>query len=121
MQRTAVAQLVLTLTDSTAFVTLAFAVYALPALVVGSFGSALADRLNRKHLMLGVQAFSAASTLLLALLVMSGLENLCPVGPVALGLMVDSIGVSSAIGIWAVVVLGSTALITTAAPRLWAA
>ncbi len=76
MQRTAVAWLVLTLTDSAVFVTLVFAVYALPALVVGPFGGALADRLNRKHLMLGVQAFSAASTLLLALLVMSGLENL---------------------------------------------
>ena len=76
MQRTAVAWLVLTLTDSAVFVTLAFAVFALPALVVGPFGGALADRLNRKHLMAGVQVFSAAATLLLALLVMAGLENL---------------------------------------------
>ena len=44
-----------------------------------------------------------------------------PVGPVALGLMVDSIGVSSAIGIGAVVVLSGTALITAAAPKLRAA
>jgi MFS family permease len=76
MQRIAVAWLILTLTDSAIFVTLAFAVYALPALVVGPFGGALADRLNRKYLMLWVQVFSAAITLLLALMVMSGLENL---------------------------------------------
>ena len=75
MQRIAVAWLILTLTDSAIFVTMAFAVYALPALVVGPFGGALADRLNRKHLMLWVQVFSAAATLVLALLVMSGLQN----------------------------------------------
>jgi len=76
MQRIAVAWLILTLTDSAIFVTMAFAVYALPALVVGPFGGALADRLNRKYLMLWVQVFSAATTLLMALMVMSGLENL---------------------------------------------
>lgn len=76
MQRTAVAWLVLTLSDSAILVTLAFAVFTAPALVVGPFGGALADRLNRKHLMIGVQLAAAATTLLLALLVIGGLQSL---------------------------------------------
>ena len=75
MQRTAMAWLVLTITDSAVAVTFAFAIFALPALVVGPFGGALADRLNRKYLMLGVQVSSAAITLLLAALVIGGLQN----------------------------------------------
>jgi len=41
-----------------------------------------------------------------------------PVGPVALGLMIDSIGARVAIGTGAVVVLGATILIAASAKRL---
>ena len=71
MQRLVVAWLVLKLTDSPAFLGVAFAARALPYLLLGAFGGTVADRLNRKRLLLTVQTLGAALSLLTGTLVLT--------------------------------------------------
>ncbi len=76
MQRLVVGWLMLKLTDSPVFVGVAFAARALPHLLLGAFAGTISDRMNRKHLVIGVQVWSAALSMAMAMLVL--LQDVTP-------------------------------------------
>ena len=71
LQMVSVSWLVLRLTDSPIFVALVFGSYFLPSLFVGPFSGTLADRVNRKRLLVSVYGISFLASLLLAILVIT--------------------------------------------------
>lgn len=71
MQRLVVGWLILKLTDSAVFLAMAFAARALPNLLLGAFGGTVADRLDRKRLVMGVQFSSAGLSLAMGTLVLT--------------------------------------------------
>jgi MFS family permease len=72
MQGVALGWLVLERTNSAFLVTVAGAFNFLPMLVLGLFSGVVADRLNRRMLLIGAQIASAVATVLLAVLVAAG-------------------------------------------------
>ena len=68
LQMISVSWLVLKLTDSPIFVALVFGAYFLPSLFVGPFSGILADRVNRKRLLVSVYGISFLASFLLAML-----------------------------------------------------
>ena len=75
LQMISVSWLVLRLTDSPVFVTMAFGAYFLPSLFLGPFSGTLADRVNRKKLLVAVNSLSFLASLLLAFLVITDAVN----------------------------------------------
>jgi MFS family permease len=75
MQRIAQGWLVLTLTGSAAAVGLAAALQFLPMLLFGLYGGVLADRLDKRRLLVGTQAALGVTGLALAALTLSGVVN----------------------------------------------
>ena len=71
LQRVSVSWLVLRLTDSPILVALAFGMYFLPSAFLGPFSGTLADRVNRKMLLVSVHSVSLIASLLLATLVIT--------------------------------------------------
>ena len=69
LQRVSVSWLVLRLTDSPIFVALAFGMYFVPSFFLGPFTGTIADRANRKTLLVAVHTVSFVASLVLATLV----------------------------------------------------
>src|SRR6202012_1990323 len=72
MQRTAQSWLVLTLTHSSRDLGLAVALQALPVLLLGPYGGVVADRVDKRRLMIALQTAMGAQALVLGLLVLLG-------------------------------------------------
>ena len=71
LQMVSVSWLVLRLTDSPVFVALAFGMYFLPGFFLGPFSGTLADRVNRKRLLVSVYGLNFLASFLLAVLVIT--------------------------------------------------
>ena len=71
LQRVSVSWLVLKSTDSPILVALAFGMYFLPSFFLGPFSGTMADRVNRKKLLVLVHSVSLIASLLLATLVIA--------------------------------------------------
>ncbi|MBM3944207.1 MAG: MFS transporter [SAR202 cluster bacterium] len=69
MQRVAISWLVLELTDSPFMVALSFSLPQIPYVLIGPFVGAVADRVNRKYMLIGAQVVMCAGTGGLAALV----------------------------------------------------
>ncbi|MBM3947961.1 MAG: MFS transporter [SAR202 cluster bacterium] len=74
MQRIAISWLVLELTDSPLLVALAYSLPQAPYVILGPFAGALADRVNRKLMLVGAQAVTCAGTAVLAVMVATGTD-----------------------------------------------
>jgi MFS family permease len=72
MQMTAQSWLVLTLTHSSADLGLTVALQALPVLLLGPYGGVIADRVDKRRLMIVLQIVMGIQALILGLLVVSG-------------------------------------------------
>ncbi|HEY1699440.1 MAG TPA: MFS transporter [Trebonia sp.] len=72
MQMTAQSWLVLTLTHSSTLLGLTVALQTLPVLLLGPYGGVIADRSDKRRLMIGLQIAMGVQALLLGLLVVSG-------------------------------------------------
>ena len=81
MQTTAQAWLVLTLTHSATALGLVIAVQTLPVLLLGPYGGVIADRVDKRRLMIVLQSFMGLQAAVLAAL----LINVHPGRPVAEG------------------------------------
>jgi MFS family permease len=86
MQRVAQDWLVLELTDSALAVGIATSLQFLPILLFGVWGGVLADRYDRRRLILGTQAVSAALATALAVCTLAGATTIELVYALALGL-----------------------------------
>jgi MFS family permease len=86
MQRVAQDWLVLELTDSALAVGIATSLQFLPILLFGVWGGVLADRYDRRHLILGTQAVSAALATALAVCTLADVTTIELVYALALGL-----------------------------------
>ncbi len=75
MQRIAVSWLVLTTTGSAFLVALSFGLYFLPNLLLGPFSGAVADRLNRKRLLVAVQSLNVMASLILMMMSVSDFDQ----------------------------------------------
>jgi MFS family permease len=72
MQMTAQSWLVLTLTHSSTDLGLTVALQALPVLLLGPYGGVIADRVDKRRLMIALQIAMGFQALMLGLLVVSG-------------------------------------------------
>ena len=72
MQMTAQSWLVLTLTHSSTDLGLTVALQALPVLLLGPYGGVIADRVDKRRLMITLQIAMGFQALMLGLLVVSG-------------------------------------------------
>jgi predicted MFS family arabinose efflux permease len=86
MQSVAQAWLVLKLSRSGAALGGVVALQTLPMLVGGAYGGVLADRLDRRRVLIATQAAAAALALVLGLLTLSGLVQVWMVAVLAVGL-----------------------------------
>ncbi|MEV4113727.1 MFS transporter [Nonomuraea sp. NPDC049695] len=84
MQVLGVNWLILTLTGSATSVGLSLVMQALPTLLLGMWGGALADRLPSRPVVIAAQLAQAALAAVLALITMSGVESVLPIYGVAL-------------------------------------
>src|SRR5215207_66747 len=72
MQMTALAWLVLTLSDSPSALGVVIALQTLPVLVLGPYGGLVADRVNKLRLMISLQTAMGVQALLLGVLTVTG-------------------------------------------------
>ena len=84
LQRLAVSWLILSMTGSAFLVTVSFGFYFLPNLVLGPISGTVADRVNRKWLVIIVQVLNLASALVLAIIVMADVVQVWSVLLIAL-------------------------------------
>ena len=75
MQRIAVSWLVFTTTGSAFLVALSFGLYFLPNLLLGPFSGVVADRVNRKRLLIAVQSLNVIASLILMMIVISDIQQ----------------------------------------------
>lgn len=90
MQMTAQAWLVLSLTGSPTTLGFIVALQTLPMLVLGPYGGVIADRLDKRRLMIGLQSLMGLQAALLGLLTASGMITVWEVGGLALLLGVNN-------------------------------
>jgi MFS family permease len=83
MQMTAQAWLVLTLTHSSTVLGLIVALQTLPVLLLGPYGGVIADRVDKRRLMIALQAAMGVQALILGLLTLSGAEQVWEIGVLA--------------------------------------
>jgi MFS family permease len=83
MQMTAQAWLVLTLTNSAAKLGLIVALQTLPVLLLGPYGGVVADRVDKRRLMVLLQSAMAVQALILGLLTITGAVRLWEIGLLA--------------------------------------
>ena len=76
MQTIAQSWLVLQLTSSATALGIVIALQTLPTLVLGPYGGLIADRMDKRRLMIGLQSVMGAQALLLGLLVITGTAQL---------------------------------------------
>ena len=84
LQRLAVSWLILTMTGSAFQVALAFGLYFMPNLLLGSFCGAVADRVNRKALLVAVQSLNLLASMLLTFIVIADVAQVWSVLGIAL-------------------------------------
>ncbi len=83
MQMAAQAWLVLTLTHSSTTLGLIVALQTLPILLLGPYGGVIADRIDKRRLMVALQAMMGLQALALGLLTVSGAVNIWEIGGLA--------------------------------------
>ncbi len=83
MQMTAQSWLVLTLTHSATMLGLIVALQTLPVLVLGPYGGVIADRVNKRKLMIALQSAMGIQALALGLLTVTGLVQVWQIGILA--------------------------------------
>jgi MFS family permease len=86
MQMAAQAWLVLTLTGSSTDLGLVVALQTLPVLLLGPYGGVIADRVDKRRLMVLLQGAMGVQAAILAALTLSGSVRLWQIGVLALGL-----------------------------------
>ena len=86
MQMAAQAWLVLTLTGSSTALGVIVALQTLPVLLLGPYGGVIADRVDKRRLMVILQAAMGVQALVLAILTLGGVVRLWEIGLLALGL-----------------------------------
>jgi MFS family permease len=84
MQTTAQAWLVLTLTHSAVALGLIVALQALPVLVLGAYGGVIADRVNKRRLMVVLQSMMGLQALALAILTLTHVVKIWEIAILAL-------------------------------------
>jgi MFS family permease len=90
MQMAAQAWLVLTLTGSSTDLGVIVALQTLPVLLLGPYGGVIADRVDKRRLMVLLQGAMGLQALVLAVLTLSGSVRLWEIGLLALGLGVNN-------------------------------
>jgi MFS family permease len=83
MQMTAQSWLVLTLSHSSAVLGLIVALQTLPVLLLGPYGGVVADRVNKRHMMIGLQMMMGFQALALGLLTVLGSVHVWEIGVLA--------------------------------------
>jgi MFS family permease len=83
MQMTAQSWLVLTLTRSSTALGLILALQTLPVLLLGPYGGVIADRVDKRRLMIGLQSAMGVQALLLGVLTATGSIRLWEIGALA--------------------------------------
>jgi MFS family permease len=83
MQMTAQAWLVLTLTHSSTALGIVVALQTLPVLLFGPYGGVIADRVDKRRLMIALQAAMGVQALALGLLTVTGLVHVWEIGVLA--------------------------------------
>lgn len=86
MQMAAQSWLVLTLTGSSTKLGLIVALQTLPVLLLGPYGGVIADRVDKRRLMVALQAAMGVQALILAALTLAGVVQLWEIGVLALAL-----------------------------------
>jgi MFS family permease len=84
MQMAAQAWLVLTLTDSATTLGIVIALQTLPVLLLGPYGGVIADRVDKRRLMVSLQAAMGVQALILGVLTVTGAVELWEIGVLAL-------------------------------------
>jgi MFS family permease len=84
MQMAAQAWLVLTLTDSATTLGLIIALQTLPVLVLAPYGGVVADRIDKRRAMIGLQAMMGIQALILGVLTVTHLVHVWEIGVLAL-------------------------------------
>jgi MFS family permease len=84
MQATAQSWLVLTLTHSATALGVIVALQTLPVLVLGPYGGVIADRVDKRRMMVALQAAMGVQALVLGLLTVFGVVRLWEIGALAL-------------------------------------
>jgi MFS family permease len=83
MQMTAQSWLVLTLTHSSTTLGVIVALQTLPVLLLAPYGGVIADRVDKRKMMIGLQTAMGVQALLLGLLTISGSEKVWEIGVLA--------------------------------------
>jgi MFS family permease len=83
MQMTAQSWLVLTLSHSSTVLGVIVALQTLPVLLLAPYGGVIADRVDKRKMMIGLQAAMGVQALLLGLLTISGSEKVWEIGVLA--------------------------------------
>src|SRR5271168_635957 len=83
MQMAAQAWLVLMLTGSATTLGLVVALQTLPVLILGPYGGVIADRVDKRRLMVGLQALMGLQALALGVLTITGTVRLWEIGVLA--------------------------------------
>jgi MFS family permease len=83
MQMAAQSWLVLTITDSATTLGLIVALQTLPVLLLGPYGGVVADRVDKRRLMVGLQTLMGVQALALGLLTITGAVRLWEIGALA--------------------------------------
>ncbi len=83
MQMTAQAWLVLTLTHSSTALGVVIALQTLPVLLLAPYGGVIADRVNKRKLMIGLQSAMGVQALVLGVLTVTGVVRVWEVGALA--------------------------------------
>jgi MFS family permease len=83
MQMTAQAWLVLTLTHSSTWLGVVVALQTLPVLLLGPYGGVVADRVNKRRLMITLQTVMGLQALVLGILTVTGTVTVAEVGVLA--------------------------------------
>jgi MFS family permease len=83
MQMTAQSWLVLTLTHSSTFLGVVVALQTLPVLVLGPYGGVIADRVDKRRLMIALQSAMGVQALILGVLTVTGSVTVWQIGILA--------------------------------------
>jgi MFS family permease len=83
MQMTAQAWLVLTITHSSTALGVIVALQTLPVLLLGPYGGVIADRINKRYMMIGLQSAMGVQALILGLLTVTGVVQVWEIGALA--------------------------------------
>ena len=76
MLKTAIAWLILEITHSPVLITFAFAVFAIPSVVIGPFAGVWSDKYSRKKLLVFIWIVSSVCSIILGLLVMADFQDI---------------------------------------------